>query len=537
VLPFALRQNAWFEWANPLWLLETQAEWVRSNGVPAPYLHAPDQVFYPFHLFYAEGLLGVLAYPAIVVGAWPVFLAVTVAAFVVAQQSVAWLARSLGAGDGLARLLGLGFVTTPYVVALLYGRGAWTELVAVAGVTLAIAGSAELLTAAEPRGRATAAVVAGVATVVATHNLTLLFGLPLAGAILLVALWARHDRPATSAVSKLAVAAVAGGCLFAVALVPNVWLSRDTLIAQPEVTHRFFDSLGDFHSVAMVLSPLPAVPASQPAGSVVYIQTAVPLLLWLVVALAALYRRRRPSPAALALAALGIALLVAIVNPRWWLHLPATLQTIQFPFRLVTWLTLAIVVACALVLRGAERRTRWLAPSLAGAIAVQSAIALWIAFGADASALPDVEPLRHGDISAGVVPRSFVGTGYGQPKQFRLPGSAVRPAEQVLAPQRLIDPPPRITLRGEQPARTLLATNVVDSPLIRYDGTARKVGRDKDGFAVLEVLPHAGPAWSVTISARAPLPVWAGRTLSALSVLAVLGWALAALRSRRIAPG
>jgi hypothetical protein len=534
VLPFALWQNAWFEWANPLWLLENQSEWVRTHGLPTPYLHAPNQVFYLFHLFYAGGLLGVLAYPTLVLGAWPVFLAATVTAFVVAQQSIAWLARSLGVDRALASVLGLGFVTAPYVVAMLYGRGAWTELVAMAGVTLAVAGAAERLTSGAPRRRALAAVVVGVAVVAATHNLALVFALPLASMTLLIALRVRGTTFAARAVLITLAGAVLGGGLTAVMLFPNLWLSRWTWIAQPGLTSFFLNRLADFHSTTMVLRPWPAVPASEAANSGVYVQTAVPLLLWLTAALVAWRPRRRPSGGALALAALGVVLIVAIVNPTWWLHLPVALQSIQFPFRLVTWLTFVIVVGCALVAGAEPQRPRWLAPSLVGVIGLQAAIALLIAFGTDARALSNSVPLRQDDISAGRVPRSFGAPGYAQPVQFRLTGSEPRPVEQVVAAQRLLDPPDEITLRGREPAGTRLATNVVDSPLVRYEGSARKIGRDNTGFAVLEILPHTGAAWEVTVRPRAPLPVVAGRVVSALSALALIGWMVAAgLRRRR----
>jgi hypothetical protein len=535
-LPFALHQNAWFEWGNSLWLLETQTEWVGTHGLPSPYLHAPDQVFYLFHLFYAGALTGVLAYPSLLFGAWPVFLAVTVAAFVVAQQSVAWFARSLGVDRALAGLLGLGFVTAPYVVALLYGRGAWAELVAASAATLAVAGVADLLTSARPRRRAVGAVIAGIAVVAATHSLTLLFGVSLATLTLLLALSARRAAIAPRAALTAVVAAALGVGLVAFVFLPNLWLSRHTLIAQPEVTKDFFRRLGDFHSTGMILRPWPAVPASEPANSSVYVQTAGPLLAWLLVALVTL-RRHRPSAGAVALGVLGVVLVVMIVNPTWWLHLPTALGLIQFPFRLVTWLTFVIVAGCALVLRGGAERPRWLAPALVAVIGVQVVSALAIAFGSDGRALPNRTPLHHDDISAGAVPGSFDGPGFAQPLQFRLTGSVKPPRERVVARERLLDPPTRITLGGSQPAGTVLGTNVADSPLVRYEGGARKIARDRLGFAVLQVSPHAGARWEVTVSPRSPLPVVAGRIVSVLSVLAILGWLLSTRPGRRIARG
>src|SRR4051794_33217615 len=79
-LPFVLRQNAYWEWTTAYWLLERQAAHVSAHGAPTLYLHTNAGSFYAFYAFYAGFTLSILAYPAALVGAWPVFAATCVAA-------------------------------------------------------------------------------------------------------------------------------------------------------------------------------------------------------------------------------------------------------------------------------------------------------------------------------------------------------------------------------------------------------------------------------------------------------------------------
>jgi len=46
LIPFAVRQNAWYEWENAYWFLQRQAEHVSAHGVPTLFLHTKDGSFY-----------------------------------------------------------------------------------------------------------------------------------------------------------------------------------------------------------------------------------------------------------------------------------------------------------------------------------------------------------------------------------------------------------------------------------------------------------------------------------------------------------
>lgn len=95
-LPFTVSQNSWYEWSNASWLLELQTAHVHAFGTPSYFTDAAGMLFYPQQLFYAGPLVSVLAYPAVVLGAWPVFAAVTALTFPAMSAGVSWTARNLG---------------------------------------------------------------------------------------------------------------------------------------------------------------------------------------------------------------------------------------------------------------------------------------------------------------------------------------------------------------------------------------------------------------------------------------------------------
>jgi hypothetical protein len=144
-LPFILRQNSWWEWVNVYWLLERQTEFVSAHGTPTYFLHMDPIGFNPYYVYYAGPLLSSLAYPAALLGTWPVFVAATVVAIVAGYFGIWWAARNLGLSRRLAVLPALAFSTTPYILSNLYGRGAWSEFIAVNTVAVLLGALTALL--------------------------------------------------------------------------------------------------------------------------------------------------------------------------------------------------------------------------------------------------------------------------------------------------------------------------------------------------------------------------------------------------------
>jgi hypothetical protein len=236
-----------------------------------------------------------------------------------------------------------------------------------------------------------------------------------------------------------------------------------------------------------------------------------------------------------ALAALAIALGVLIANPSWWLSFPRLLQTIQFPFRLSPYLALTACMGVAVLLSTAPaRRSRLLMGSLIAAVAWQSALAAYQALSARARSLPPSPTLTHQDVTAARPPPSFVGPGYFQPDAFKLTPRDPLPRPDAEASASAGEgTPSTVGLSGEEETGTLIATHVVDSPLIRIDGDAHRAGIDQSSYVVLRVDDHIHSRWYATarpacatclraVFGDAPPALLAGRLLSLIGLVGLI---------------
>jgi hypothetical protein len=544
-IPFLVHQNAWFEWANALWLLEMQVAHVSAYGTPTFFIHAADMIFYPQYVFYAGPTFSVLAYPSLVFGSWPVFAAVTAAAFIAASAGMSWTARSLGVPQRLAIVPGVLFATTPYTVSNLYGRGAWAELVAIGGLSVALGAATSLLTA---RARSVPAMVAvlavAVAAIAGTHNLTLLFSALLAP-VLGLALLPMLGGSRGELLRRYGL--VFGGALIGLALcgaflAPDVWLSGRTVTSA--MADQLLRQINGFDRLSVVFDPLPGQPAGT-TGTDTHTQTLVWALVWVLGATAfAASRRWLDRRSQIALAVLGLAGLVTallIVDPSWWLSFPPALKAIQFPFRLVTYLALLTVLAVvALLAIPALRQGRAVIVTLLLASAWQVGVAVDLAVSAKARG--GTPAPSSASIHPWVLPPAFVGGT--QIIQFRL--VAKHPVSPPAAPAGVsplgYNSPPRVQLSGSEPPGSLVSTRVVASPLIRFSGDVSVAGATSDGLVVLRVnrSPWRATVGSVcntclrALTGQEPLALLAGRILSLVGLLALLGLIFAAIpRTRR----
>jgi hypothetical protein len=558
-LPFILRQNAWWEWANAYWFLERQTAHVSAHGTPTFFLHLRDGAFYPHYVFYGGFIFSALAYPAAIVGAWPVFAATTAAALAAGYAGIWWTARNLGLSERLAILPAATFATTPYVLSTLYGHGAWAELIAINAAAVMLGGLTAVLWHPERgRGRALAALAASGAIIAGTHNITLLMSsiaLPLI--VLTLLPLAPRDAGARGLAGRagLALLAVALGIgLTAAWLVPNLWLGRHTLVADPALSQRVLWTDAFLFTPANVLSPWPAVPSVVRGRSWLHTQPPVLLMAWAALALLTIMWARRRAPdrvtaAAAGLIALGAGLLLLVLNPIWWRSFPAVVQVIQFPYRVITFVAIvaALAITVALVTISGARTRRAMTSALVVLVGAQVAMAVSTAIDSQTSA-PGIAGfrLRHGDVRVGGEPASFAGSDFVTTRQFRIvnrPSGTQATSGGVAV--SIKDPSmDSIVLRGIDPAGTPLATGLVWSPLMRVQGDLRLSGRTADGLAIVTVA-HTDRAgrWHATARSRcllclddhAPRQVLAGRLITLFSAAALAVAGLVGLRRRRTA--
>jgi hypothetical protein len=555
-LPFIVHQNSWFEWANALWLLDLQTAHVATHGIPTYFIDAPNQYFYPFFVFYGGTAFSFLAYPAVVFGTWPVFAASTAGAFIAASAGLSWTARNLGVPSRLAVLPGVLFALAPYTVSNLYGRGAWTELVAVGALGVAL-GAATGLTSGRARNRpATVAVLAlAVAAIAGTHNITLLFSALMAPLLGLALVPLLHDSRRELVHRHLLVlaGAVTGVAICGVFLVPDIWLSGRTIASA--TAHGLLRALNGFDSFGVVFDPS----LSQPHGTVgtdLHTQTIVAPLIWLLIVTVISARQRwldKGTAAALcSLAVLGVATALLITHPSWWFSFPAALQAIQFPFRLVTFLVVITVLGViALLATPAVQRSRLAILALLLTSGWQVGLAVDLALSSKArGGEPNPHPTP-GNVSARSIPAAFT-PGLSQGIQFRLVADHPLTAPGPLAEVKPIgdDTPAEIVLSGSQPRGSLVGTTVVASPLIQITGQATIAGSNPVGYEVLRVNRDGATPWHARVAAacnsclraltgKAPLTLLVGKLASLIGVLALVGWiragwVRAGARTRRI---
>ena len=523
-LPFVLHQNAWWEWQSHYWLLERQSAYVAAHGTPTFFLHLTNGAFYPHNLFYAGPMLAALAYPAAVIGPWPVFVASIVAAVLAGYFGIWWTARNLGLSRELAVLPAATFAATPYVACEIYGRGAWAELVALSAAPVALGAVTALLWHPHRRRRGPlAALVLCGATIAGTHNLTLLMASTLMSLIVLALLPLAPGRAADCArrLGPALVAVALGVGLTAAWLVPNLWLGPDTAIAGTQMSNVMIQQDAPLFKLSNFFSPWPAANRPESPGKWFFVQPPVLALACTLAALglvAWLHRRDRRVIASLAaLAAVGLAIVLLIVNPLWWPHFPRLIQTIQIPGRLVPYLAIVIglVMTIALATLRPGRIRGALIAALAVAVGAQLAMAAaFIALDAEATSTIPLPPKRHGDVRAHDEATPYSSTRYFPVLQFRVISRPLGPAPagpQVVAATGDPTVAEEARLAGANAAGQVLPTTVVWSPLIRVEGDARLAGRDANGLATVQVT-RTDPAgrWSATVR-----PVCSGLCLRA----------------------
>jgi hypothetical protein len=559
LIPFALRQNAWYEWENAYWFLQRQAEYVSAHGVPTLFLHTKDGSFYPFFVYYGGFTIGLLAYPAAVLGAWPVFLASMVAAVVGGYLGIWWTALSLGLSRRLAVLPALVYATTPYVLSDAYGRGAWAELVGVNAVAVMLGGWTALLRSDARHPKLALSALAGSGAVLAgTHNVTLLMTaavLPLILLALLPFVGEGRERAAVLApLGRGVIAALLGAGLTAAWLVPNLWLGPKTYISEVTLNQEGFVATAPFVRVTNVLSPWPVVPSEFTDVMWIYAQGPVLAIAWVLVALAVTLVAARGGgvsrgvvASSAALVVLGIALLELITHPQWWPSLPRLMQTVQMPMRLLPFLAIITAVAVAVLVAGIgqRRERRPLMAGLVAAVAAQALIAIYVVTSGEPGVTLTATPQRHGDVKVDGEPSPFSGPGEIVPSQFRVvdkPQGEQRTVARVATQLDSRLTSAAGTLRGTAKVGDRIATDIVASPLVDVTGDVRLAGRTDKGLSLLEVTrTDADGVFTGTVRAQSPWQLRVGRLITLLSVAllltaCVVGVAQTARRRRVAAP-
>jgi hypothetical protein len=534
--------NATFntDWLNHLWYMWHQSVTIREAGTPSLFLDYGRGVFYPIYAFYGGTLYALVGTLSLVLGDAPLqtYVLTYLLGFVAAYGGWYWIARTFGVRGWQAHIPGVVFVTSAYYLTMIYTLGDWPEFLATSTMPLLIAATLSVLRASRLRFWPALALAASSVVFFGSHLLTLVWGgsslAIVAAAVLALVPRARAGvtKPGALRVAALVIPALLLSAWF---LLPAVAYESHTLIARAYP-----------HFRALLRQTLPAVAArnlftfSRAPASGFIVPLALPVLAiaWALASIAifAWAGVRGTWLRVLSiLAAATLALGVTMTHAGLILALPRMYATLQFSFRLESFVLLGIsaaIVAALAVARDAGphlRRWTWLlAP-----IALVSVI----------GAIEQTTDHPHGK-ARGTALASYLTPPPEELGQFDYVDNRLHEVPEQNLP--LVEfPLAAIEHRGSAsalvrvPPGGLVDTNIRGGPdLVKVTG-ARIIGLDARIDDVLEVTGGSSaapgaPAASAGRSASAriarisvgpadPLPVLAGRVLSLVAIAVLVG--------------
>lgn len=521
------------DWGNHLWLIWVQGLSIHNLGEPSYFLQSSLGAFYPYYAFYGGSMYAVLG-----VVSW--LGTPTLAVFIAYAGSLAsaylgwtWIARQVGIVGWSSQLPGCIAVTAPFAVTNLYGRGDIPEVIATATIPLIAASGLSLIREPSVRIRDAAIFVVAIAVLTGTHTLTLVWGITfllLCAGLLIACNW----RAAADRMRRCL--AVAG--LSALGLCINAWILMPLILYHTRLAEGDADPIGHttYTDPEQLFSLLRNTTTPYPVTGDLNTQLPVLALLWGLVCGAAFWRFFSPVNKKLALGLLGFGggLLLLILSPSLIEELPRIFRYIQFPYRIVTYVSLCVVGLVTLALAAMQRdRSASRLPVFALA-----AIALFN-FGLAVDQNFKVRSWLTGRDaaleSAGHPPPSWYA-----PLQFADASAPI--VQPTLSPplhlpvERSIEDGYTVTY---PPGRAgTLATNVLTGPYLVDVTGAQPVGRTPEGMMVIRLAASRVQPRQVEVKAALETEITVGRWLTVVSLVVGILAAVfyAAMRHRRSKP-
>ncbi len=437
-----------------------------------------------------------------------------------------WLAVQAGIRGWLIQIPGLLAVTAPYTISNNFGRGGIPEMIGCSMIALVAAAGISIFRAERLKVGPAVAFVVGLVFLSGSHVLTTAWGvtfLVLVGAVLVAADW-RGFRRHAKRVLRLVGLAVLGFGINAWILVPELLLNGKLAENEPDPlsqlaftsSHQLFSLFRDGAGLESFIH-----------GD---INAQLPLLMALWTLAFGLFFFAFLGPVrrriAIGLAVLTALLLFLVMHPSSIWHLPTFLTYIQFPYRLMTYVDLALVGLTTLAIAAMQKGGR-LARVPAALLVVVSAISLyaavrqqhevrsWLPGGRDQAVASTATPpeswyafVQFGDASEPL----------GEPT---LPGELKVPVDEGIKKSYTVTVPPG-------PAGTML-TNVVTGPYFVDITGAEAVARNANSDQIVR-LPASSKPREVTFSSHWETKVTVGIWISVICLAAgliALIWGLA----------
>jgi hypothetical protein len=544
-----LFSNATFneDWLNHLWYIWHQSLTIQANHLPSFFINYSHGVFYPVYAFYGGTLYSLAGALSLALGDAPMqaYLLTYLLGFFAAYAGWYWLARMFGLGRWLAHTPAIVFVTSGYYLMMVYGIGDWPEFLAISAMPLMIAASLAIIRADRLRLGATLALMASTIIFFGSHLLTTIWGttlLVVAGVMLLACVPAARRRMHWRSLLRLALVIIPAALVNAWFLVPTAAYQSKTVVASSYLN---FVRLMKQDMFLVSVPNLFTLSHSRVPGTIV--TTALPVLamVWVLAGLGIALRARRRGTwmrVLLVLSAATTALLIMMTHSELILGLPRVYSTLQFSFRLESYVLLAIagaVLAVLVLSRGDGRLSRlwtWLiVPILA--VSVISAIQQ------TAGSLHRRD--RELALSSYMTP-TFEREGLVNYVDNRLRLFKTHLPHLTFPPESVHND--RSAILVQATPGQLVDSNLRSPPEFVHVSGAKIVGVDLEANDVLEigagagVTPHARvgsghaplPVARITVSSADSLPILAGRLLTLLA-LAVLAFEILLLATPRSA--
>lgn len=527
------------DWGLHLWYVWQQSLTIQANHRPSLFLSIERAAFYPLFAFYGGTLYALAGTLSALLGGATVaaYVLSYLLAFAAAYGGWYWLGRMAGLGRWAAQVPGLVFITSGYYLTDVYSRGDWPELVAISTVPMLVASGLSVLLADRLRLLPGIALAASALVFFGAHNITMLWGSSILGALVVVLVVA--VPPVRRLVTRKGVLRVA--CVVVPAALVNAWYLLPALVYGQRTnivqTYGYAHSLRrtDYLVAARHLFTFSRADASSEVASHAFI-TALPVLaiVWTIVGIAISLRLGAGGAWRRVLWIFGgaaTALGLLMTHPGLVLALPSPYALVQFGFRLETWVLLSLSAALlALLVIARHWPRRWRTYSWAATAVV---IASMIGAAQQVERYPRA-PART-PISADfryIYPKAPRGGELFDYDDASLPLVNPADAPEVDFSSSAIHNE-EATVSVSLPAGRLLRTNLVGAPYLVSVQGASVVGRAADGRIVLRT--GSGSAYTHRISIRPAdsLPIVVGRAMSILALLWLLVLAFSLLAYRR----
>jgi hypothetical protein len=543
--------NATFneDWLNHLWYVWHQSVTLRANHLPSLFLEYSHGIFYPLFAFYGGTIYALTGALSLALGDAPLdaYVLTYLLGFVAAYAGWYWMARMFGLGRWLAHAPGVVFVTSASYLMIVYGLGDWPEFLAVSVMPLMIASGLAVVRADRLRPLPAVALAASSVVFFGSHLLTVIWGstvLAIVGAATLACV--PEARRSIGWRNVLRVLGIVLPALLVSAwfLLPTAAYESKTVIAQSYPILRRLLRHSMYTVAARHLFTLSRARAS---GTIV--TTALPVLAiaWVLAGIGVSLQARRGGTWMRLLLLISIAtalLAIVMTHAGLILALPRLYATLQFSFRLESYVLLGIAGAVLAVLvlnRDGGRDSRVLTWALVPVLAV-SIVGAAQQTGAHPSGR-----------SRSLALSSYLQPTYEQEGLIDYVDDSVNVIKTHLPAVRF--PPEsvrhdRASIVVREAPGQRVDTNIRSAPELVHVSGARIVGADLEANDVLEIgagsgggsghpgtgRGHPAAAGRISVSAANSPPVVAGRVLSAIG-LATLALELLVLAAPRGALG